>query len=207
MRVARKFMSVMNETGLSLLVLSGFACGQAKLSTIEVSTGRPLASAVLEIEKIAGIAINYEDVRYEHSADLQDVTDAVMRPEQRALAPAGARVIVPRGGRLSVPVAVDATTGKLLDVPAITTALNAVLAANNSGGFAGKFTLENYGGVFFVHPAQVRDAGGATVAATPVLTTPVSFPQQQRNGAQTIDLILSQVSKVTGFRIELGMIP
>lgn len=54
---------------------------QTRNTTVTVDDPRPVAKAVERIEKLTGIAINYEDPRFDYQADLQDVTAAVVNKQ------------------------------------------------------------------------------------------------------------------------------
>ena len=49
-----------------------------------------------------GIAINYEDPPFAYKDDIRDITDQVQSPRQREANP-NVRILVPRGGALSMP--------------------------------------------------------------------------------------------------------
>lgn len=53
----------------------------------------------------------------------------------------------------------------------------------------------------------MRDISGNTAPVRAVLSTPITLPLQQRNAAETLDLILAAVSKASGFKIGVGSVP
>ena len=182
---------------LQFLLGSSFALGQVvgETKTIEITVDdpRPLAAAVLKIEELSGIPINYEDVPVYYTADVKDVTEEVSRTRT-----SNRRILVALGGQLSVPIVVDAVTGKLNDTQAVNAALLALISAYSVSGLPGSFDLEYYNGVFFVKPVRFRDETGATRAMTPVLSTPITLPEENMNWAVATRLILQQVSNATG---------
>jgi hypothetical protein len=177
--------------------------------TLQITDPRPLAAAVLKVEQLSGLAVNYEDVPYLFSGDVQDITDQITTPTQKAQGIAGVRVLVPRGGMLSVPILVSSSTRLLADAPSVLNALNAILAVHNASvSSPGQFRLTNNNGVFYVEPTIGHSTTGTSVQVTPVLSTQVTIPLQQINGIEALKLILDQVSKATGVpRIKLGSIP
>jgi len=200
--------------GIDASVVAGFALvsilaqGQTSIH-ITVSDPRPLVMAAERLEQLSGIPINYEDVRYENLAEMEDVTDKVTRPEQRAMAARvfgapGARIIVPAGGELSILAQLDPATGKITDVLG---PLNALLAAHQSKGLPGVYAIESLNGAFFITPSQVRNARGSLVPARSVLATPVNLPFARRTAAESLQLILDEVSKESGFKLGMGMVP
>jgi hypothetical protein len=126
---------------LPFLLGSSFAFGQVvgETTTIDITVDdpRPLAAAILKIEELSGIPINYEDVPVYYSADVKDVTEEVSRTRT-----SNRRIIVARGGQLSVPIIVDAATGRLNDIQAVNTALAALVSAYNSSNLPGGFEVE-----------------------------------------------------------------
>ena len=189
---------------LQFLLGSSFAFGQivGETRTIEVTVDdtRPLAAAILKIEELSGIPINYEDVPVYYSGDIKVADFAARAP----VPPGGERTLVARGGQLSVVIVVDATTGRLKDIQAVETALAALVSAYNSSDLPGDFEIEQSNGVFFVKPVRYRDTSGATRPMTPVLSTPITFPEEKRTREQTMRLILRQVSAAAGLEIGLG---
>lgn len=185
---------------VALLAADSRAVGQTKIIDITVDDPRPLAAAIDKIEELSGIPINYEDMPVYYSADVKDVTDAVARTPL----PAGRRIIVARGGQLSVPIVVDAATGKLNGAQAVNAALVALISAYNSSGLPGGFDLEFFNGVFFTKPVRYRDATGATRPMTPVLSTPVTLPQEPSQAYQIWQLVIAQVSSAAGVHVDAG---
>jgi hypothetical protein len=107
-----------------------------------------------------------------------------------------------RGGQLSVPIEVDAATGKLLSIEAVNKALDAVVSAYNANDdLPGDFEVESRNGVFFVMPVRYRDASGATQPMTPILSTPITLPEETRSVRQTLRLIRDHVYAATGVEI------
>ena len=168
--------------------------GQTKTITITVDDPRPMAAAVEKLEELSGIPINYEDMPVYSPTDLRDVTDTVARTPL----PPGRRLTVARGGQLSLPISVDAATGKLSGTQAVERALQELVVAYNSSGLPGGFDYEFYHGVFFVWPIRYRDVNGVTQPMNPILSVPITLPEERRNSLQTIRLILAQVSQETG---------
>jgi hypothetical protein len=171
-----------------VLTLTALCFAQGNFRPVTVNSGRPVADAILELERLSGKAINFEDVRYEHPADLADVTDRVMTPAQRALAGPFARVIVPRGGSLTVTIPVDAATQKLTDALLLQNAVNLLLAQQRSAALPGAYALRNSADRLFVEPAQVRASSGNAVPSPSVLLSPITLPLAERTALETLQL-------------------
>ncbi len=197
----------MTRLTAALIALAPLAAGQTL--TLTVNDPRPVHAAVLEMERLSGTAINYEDVQYNYPSDVQDVSVSAMNASQRAQAPPGVQVIVPRGGQLVVLVGVDAATGRLKDRTAVMGALSQLLTVANTAETiaAGKFTVENVNNQFFVAPSQWRSATGASVAATPVLSVPITLTGQPMTGWDTLNAVLRQVAAASGAQVVAGTMP
>src|SRR5262249_14921920 len=149
----------------------------AQRVTVAVSSkSRPLYEAILQIQKLTTIPINYEDLQYNYAGDVKDIGSST-------------KVLVPKGGSFSVNVPVDPATGKLLNALSVNNALNIVIAAAQAAGVVpGAFRVDSsQPGIFFVEPANVHDVNGATAAAQPVLDAPVTISFQQTDFRQVLD--------------------
>jgi hypothetical protein len=184
-------------------MLPGAVFGQTESIVISVKDPRPLAAASLEIERRSGIVVNYEDLRYERSEDLEDVTDRTLTPEQRSNSP-NARIVVPRGGEIRFPITVDTKTKRIGDLSAALTAVTVAIRAWEPP--AGRFEVRTYDGVLFVEPSQLR-ADGITREAPSVLSARITIPVMRRTAMESLNSIVDQVSKASGFRIVLGTVP
>jgi len=191
-RSATQWLAGIGVVVLQLLLGSSFALAQvvAETKTIDITAEdnpRPMLVAVGKIVELSGIPIHYEDMRVYYSGDFKDITSEWA---QRVPVPEGVRVMGPRGGQLSVPIEVDAATGKLTNLEAVNTALAAVVSAYNArDDLPGDFEVESRNGVFFVKPVRYRDASGATQPMTPILSTPITLPEETRSVRQTLRLI------------------
>jgi hypothetical protein len=95
-----------------LVALVGCSALSAQHATIAVdSKSRPMSEALLQLQKLTSIPINYEDLQYYSAADLQAPSPTVTGAD------------VPKGGSFSVDVPVD-PAGKLPDDLSVSIALN-----------------------------------------------------------------------------------
>jgi hypothetical protein len=173
-------------------------------NSVEFQDPRPLVAAIKYLQQTYRIAINYEDPPFQHEGDSVDVTDAVQNERQRQANPSS-RIRVPRGGTLSIPdssilirqgVADDAMT-----------VLSRLLVLHETAGLPGKFVLQLRNGVPTVIPTAVKNTKGEWTAVTSILDQPVSFPQQERSAAELVELILREVTKRRGIKVELAAAP
>lgn len=170
---------------------------------IDVNTGRALGEAVFQLEKQAGMAIDYEDIPYAYSGDTVDNTDivnATRTPEQKAANP-NVRFLVPRYGQFSLDTSIAGS------VAGVTQLVNTLIGEHASQGLPGVYSASFSNGALFLTPTQMRDASGTWTAITPILDTPITIPNQKRTVAAAMDAILQQVSKANGTKIGVGMTP
>src|SRR5438132_2999391 len=85
--------------GIALVIVSGITALGQSATLLYVNGSRPLAQAAQALEHELGVSISYEDSFYEFSGDLIDKTD----PKYKQTHP-DARVLIPRGGLLSIPL-------------------------------------------------------------------------------------------------------
>lgn len=167
-------------------------------AVVDVTDCRPLAVAVEQAETVLGIPINYEDVRYENSADLEDVSTAA----QRAEVP-GYRLLVPRTGRVSGLLRAGRFGphgGKVLDVANL-------LSSYRENGLPGDFTIEEANGMLYVVPTRYLAADGRKRDMLSLMRTPVSVPFADRTVWDTVAVIMDSVSVTTRARVRIGMMP
>lgn len=172
-------------------------------SWIDLSDPRPIAQALDGLEHLSGLGVHYEDVRYEHADDLEDVSDRVRNPEHKG---PPTRVVIPKGRAFSFSFPVDG--GRLADTAAVERALDGLLTANNAASMPGRFQVHRYGqGDLFLLPTSVRGMDGAAKTYFAVLSTPISVLGGKMSGAGALGMILKKTSEASGQRIEVGMVP
>lgn len=187
-----------------LLLVALAANAQTITLTTAANDGRPVDTVARQIEKLSGIPVNYEDLWYGNPADTMDISSAVARGS----VPAGAHLIVPRGGSLSVAVSVDPVSQKLDGSLLTANALNALLgSAANSPIVPGKFRIDFYNNAFFVVPTHSRSANNDMAPISALLSTPIDLPGARQTAFETLRAILSRVSQQAGITIKIGTIP
>jgi hypothetical protein len=201
----RQIRPIAPVTIVALLYTASAAAQSAALTVVDP---RPVNALIEQIEKLSGLSINYEDLRYGNPADTEDVTNTVVNPAHQGQIPAGFRVIVPRGGQLLVSIPVDPLTQRLSDSLSTANALNALLAAANSSSVVpGRFAVQAFGNAFIVSPTQSRSSDGSFAPLNPTLSAPVSLPGQTQPAIKTLEAILQQVSSAAGLKVGLGTVP
>jgi hypothetical protein len=170
----------------SLCALSASMHGQEL--TLTVDDPRPLAAAVANLEDRFGWVVTYEDPRYLHPEDAQDVTQAVQRNHQ----PGQARTLVPRGGPFTFVAQIGSAVSQEPEV------LRALLEQYAAFGYPGTFTVRRTGSVFHVIPTATRNAQGAQELYESVLDKRVSQTAGTRTAMDAVAALAAQVGLMVG---------
>ncbi len=176
---------------------------------VEVS-GRPVAEALDQFERMSGIPVHYEDVRYDHPDDVEDVSDRVWNPDNQTPVEQRRRVIVPKSRSLSFTVGIG-DDGRLGDTPALERAAASLIAAAAAADLPGRFELARYErsgkADLFILPSAMRARDGVQRPSFAVLGTPISVSINAMSGVEALKLVLKRVSEVSGKTIKMGMLP
>ena len=171
--------------------------------SVEVDGPRPLMQMVDRLEALANVPINYEDPRYLHPSDIEDVADKVSTAEQRSRNPA-AKILVPRGGKLAVALPAE---GEKVDTGDIGSLLTQMRMAYEAMNLPGRFITVERNGVWYVEPSAALNEAGTMQKAGSIMGSPITIPWQRRNAGECLNLILNQVAQLSGSRVVTGMIP
>jgi hypothetical protein len=162
---------------------------------VSVDDPRPLAAAVTFLQQRFKWTITYEDPRFEHPDDIEDVTASVRRDGDLSK-----RVLVPKGGRFSV-------TYDLPETPDPRDVLTRLLNEYAQSGYPGRFSVIETSGVFHVIPTEIRDRTGAQKRNSSILATAVSLPERDRSLLELVEEVLEQVQSTSGHTVKLGSVP
>ncbi len=184
-------------TALLMMIFVAGLSGQT-ISDLRVNDPRPMMSMSDQLQQRFGIAINYEDPRYEYKDDISDITSEVLNAAQRQTKP-NARILIPRGGSLAV-AAASVRRGQPVDAAVVLENAKAQLEA---ASLPGRFTITQTPLAVFVEPRQIRTSSGGWANVTPVLSTPIRFARERRTAAATLALIVSETAKSAGTRVEV----
>jgi hypothetical protein len=164
------------------------------VTTLAVESARPIATAVQALVDRFGVVITYEDPRYAYKGDLQDVTEQVRKDLDRYPPGRAPRVIVPKGGKLTV-------KARSADVAAI---LEQLIRVQSTTGQGGHFRVEHTGDAFHVVPTESRDRDGNWAVNRSILDIPISLPIQDRAYQEMIAVICKALSAAAHTRIWIG---
>jgi hypothetical protein len=197
-------MSFKRSSVFLLLSTCGLTMGQEPVpGMLQVNEARPMKAVIDNLQRTTGIPVNYEDPRFEYSGDIQDVTDQVQSPAQKAAHP-NVRIIVPKGG----PLALDLTTASLK--PGVGDVLSLILQAkgqHESKGYPGRFSITQTGNTLTVKPSAVLSASGTWKNAAAVMDTHISMPTKTRSGSEALIAFADALTKAQGIKIGIGRVP
>ena len=181
-------------------VIAGAADANGPELQLAVTDPRPVALAIAVLSERHGIAITYEDPRYEFEGDLKDVTSEVARSPIKP----GQRILVPLGGALELTYSISPTSGKPEQVDAL---IRKILDTHVAGGRGSQFELTQEGNTFHVVPVMLKCSQGTWKATTSVLNTPINVAIEQRSGIQMVDAICEALTAAARVRVVVGIEP
>lgn len=204
-----RLLAVLCLAMIGLFILMGFAArgrGSQGVSEMKLSVEdpRPVAEAILTLEKKYGWVINYEDPRYVHDSEIADVTLKVRRDLDKYTPGEAPKVFVPRGGSLEFTYDVASNTNLPAD-PAIV--VQKLLDAQAARGNGGKFRLETSGQIIHVIPTAFKNSAGELVHQESVLDTIISLPAGERTVLQKLYSVCAAISRGANISVLPGTIP
>lgn len=151
-----------------------------------------LERAVVDIQRLCGCPIGFENPALENQVDLVDDTAASSsRTEPRALRP--------RPGRL---VVTYSSTGPL-DQPSTVSMVQAAVREYEREGLPGRFKVDVAGDMIHVVPVGVMRVDGQPKDVTALLDSTVSLPREDRSVGEAVQAIVQQVEAQSGRRVRV----
>ena len=191
-----------------LVIGSGFVGGRGaqvdNRMRLSVQDPRPLAKAIEVLQTRSGLAITYEDPLYVNGGEVTDVTPKVRKDLNRFRPGEAPKVLIPRGGAVSIDYKVIPGTDRPAD-PMM--AVHQLVKEHSASGNAGVFRVEQSGQIIHVIPAAFRNREGVITAQQSVLDAVITLPEEERSGVQTLQAICEAISQETGTRVVIGVIP
>lgn len=169
-----------------------------KADRLAVKDNRPVAQAILSLETRFSRVITYEDPPLLHPDDTLDVTESVRRDLHKYALGKAPRVIVPRGGELSV----EFSQSDPIDI-----VLSNVLSQSERVAPSMSFRTEETNGILHVIPNSIKGPNGETIRVHSILDTPVQLSAQERTGMQMLEAWRDAVSSSSKRQIIIGMVP
>lgn len=191
------------------VIMTSFAVGGRSVQGVSkmklsAQDPRPVAKAIEVLEAKYGLVITYEDPRYVHDSEIADVTRSVREDFDRFRTNEAPRVLIPKGGTLTIDYDVMLSTKQPVDPEMV---VQQLLDTNSVSGNAGAFRLERSGQIMHVIPTASRNKGGTVATQDSVLDATITLPVDERTGVQTLEAICASVSQATQTRVVVGTIP
>lgn len=142
--------------------------------------------------------ITYEDHPLVHPDDTLDVTESVRRDLDQYPPGKAPRVIVPRGGELSLEYSQN---------DPVEVVLSHVLSESERVTASATFRTEETNGIIHVIPQSVKGPTGETISIHSILEAPVQLSAQERTGMQMLEAWRDAVSSNSKKRIIIGAAP
>ncbi len=171
---------------------------------LAVDSPRPLAAAIELLEARHGQVITYEDAPYESPADVADVTLAVRQDLADYPAGRAPRVLIPRPAKIEAGYLVAQSTGQPDD---IATVVQMLVDVHAQSGNPGSFELRAGDAAWHVVPRRVTAADGNVRDVAPLLDSLVTLPDADRNGVETLEALCAELSRLSGYRVQVGTVP
>lgn len=165
---------------------------------ISVRDPRPVASAIRLLETRFSRVITYEDPPLVNPDDTLDVTESVRRDLHQYAPGKAPRVIVPRGGELSIEYGPN---------EAVEVVLSHVLSESERAVPSATFRTEETDGIIHVIPRSIKGPNGETILVRSILDSPVQSSAQERNGMQMLEAWRDAVSTSSKKRVMIGAAP
>src|ERR1043166_51744 len=160
-------------------------------ATLIVDGPRPVDSAAITLAEQFGMNVSVEDPPYLFRDDVKDVTAEVARTANPSR-----RVLVPRGGRLTVDFSVRAD-----GFPDDVRGLIETLVGQANAQFPFAYRVDPMGSSHVIVPTRTRDALGNVIEMKPMLDRHVDIPLGPRTIAETANLVTAALSAQTGLHV------
>ncbi|HXQ72003.1 MAG TPA: hypothetical protein VN844_16025 [Pyrinomonadaceae bacterium] len=183
---------------LATFVSSAAIASGQQSDRISVKDARPVASVIKSLETRFDRVITYEDPPLVHPDDTLDVTESVRRDLHKYAPGKAPRVIVPRGGELTVEFSRNEPVEDVLAH---------VLSESERVTPSTTFRTEKTNGIIHVIPESIKGPTGGTTPVRSILETPVQIAVQERTGIQMLEAWADAVSANSKRKIVIGAAP
>ena len=171
----------------------------ASTQTRSVTSPRPIAAALRLLETESGRPITYEDSRYLHPSEIEDVTERVSKRRGKS----GAPVLGPKSSAIEFSYRVDERS-RPLD---LREAIRSVLELDAARGARFIAWSDEDEAVFHVAATAVLGPAGTIDALAPALDQVIHVPPKPRSGLEFLEAICKAVSATGRYPLILGVVP
>lgn len=184
----------------SIMGVSVRGSGPKSLRIRVVDYPRPIAAALLQIEKHFHSVVTYEDTRYIHPSDIVDVTERFGRDRSDP----AKRLLGMRGGSIDLtytPRPGTATEAQVAEV------LQAVLAHSRNAWNTGEFRIDWIPGGYHVVPVAMKGKNGAMEPYASPLDARITLTYRQENGLDLMLRLVRAIAAASGSTVTVGTMP
>ena len=175
--------------------------GQAAAAkTIEVGTARPILRAIETLRERYHLSITYEEPRYVHPHDLQDISYIHKGP-----IPIGAKLIAPRNRAIHFQYQ-EINGEPQEEVTLLLRRLLTEFAAQGGPVFEVRERSLGEATQWNVVAVRARGSMGDWEDQPDILGTPIFIPKAERSQGEFLGEILQQLRMATGYRVTLGQV-
>jgi hypothetical protein len=169
----------MNRVLIAVILVGCSAMSAASQDSVEIKVdrndpARPLSTLLKQMRKREGVAVTYEDPRYNKRADMRGPDMTFSYSAQALHDPDGDQLAIARMLR----------------------------EYGASGGLT--FSIVRDANRLNVVPTEVLDAAGKRVRQGSILDTAISIPPARRDGSELLQAICDAIKKETGYEIGVG---
>lgn len=174
----------------------------APLGSLRYEGGRPLLSALEELQARKGWVFNYEEPVWKYAGDMIPDPSLVARGPARATTNLAT---VTRSLRYTV-LDVGAMRNQIEAAGSGTRAREAVvrgiIAAYSGSRPVAQYELRVIGDAWVIVPKLTSDVSGRQVAVNTLLDVSITVPEQERSPFDTLVAIAQEITRASGIRVE-----
>jgi hypothetical protein len=162
---------------------------------VPIEGTRPLAKVADEVQRKYGVPVSYEDAEWVNRDDMMRAGDS-LNPRNRNVK--NLDMLVPASATLQLQMDVDSKSRRPFAPIAdtLTEMVGQHKGRRNPGEF--KFVPVGNSDSYSIVPDRAKDVLGAMAAAKTPFDARISFPEKERNGQETLAVILEAITKTTG---------
>jgi len=160
----------------------------------------PLATVSADLEKRFGWVITYEDPVYEHSSDVEQVTNLSRRSNDSS----GRPILSPRPGAFAVDI--ELAPGRTTPANPLE-CVRRIVEAYNVSGNPGRFRVAQTDGMLHVLPIASNGVDGQIIRRRSILETPISITPGPHNAAAFLKEVVTAVESSNGVKIAIMSAP
>ncbi len=174
------------------------AAAQRPIRIQVIDSPRPVSAAVLQIEKMFGSVVTYEDTRYVYPGDIVDETERVRRDLSKSTHIYGRRNSSLDFTYTPPPGPIDTQVGGMLAE---------LIARSNGLRIAGQFLATRVSGGYHVVPTAIKGKSGTMEPFASPLDTRITLPREEQSGLEMMFAVTKAITDSSGANVKPGTMP